>query len=64
MLASVLRIVVFVLFKEAYFYAGWLPVTSRCAIRGPLEMVEKAICSLQRHFGLMVSSTDWTTRKL
>src|SRR6266478_6141226 len=31
---SLLRIVVFFLFKEAYFYAGWLPVTSRCAIRG------------------------------
>jgi len=25
---------VFVLFKEAYFYAGWLLVTSRCASRG------------------------------
>ncbi len=34
MSTSLLRTVVFVLFKETYFYAGWLPVTSRCAIRG------------------------------
>src|SRR6266481_3694897 len=36
MSTSLLRIVVFFLFKEAYFYAGWLLLTSRCAIRGPL----------------------------
>jgi hypothetical protein len=34
MSTSLLRIVVCFLFKEAYFYADWLPVTSRCAIRG------------------------------
>lgn len=31
---SLLRTVVFFLFKEAYFYAGLLRVTSRCASRG------------------------------
>src|SRR5258708_26623388 len=31
---SLLRTVVCFLFKEAYFYADCLPVTSRCAIRG------------------------------
>jgi hypothetical protein len=36
MYTSLLRTVVFFLFKEAYFYAGWLPVTARCAIRGLL----------------------------
>ena len=30
MSTSLLRIVVFFLFKEAYFYAGWLLLTSRC----------------------------------
>jgi hypothetical protein len=34
MSTSLLRTVVFFLFKEAYFYADWLPVTARCAIRG------------------------------
>jgi len=36
---SLLRIVMFFLFKEAYFYAAWLPVTSRCAIRGKKDLV-------------------------
>ena len=31
---SLLRTVVFVLFKEAYFYVGWLLITPRCASRG------------------------------
>src|SRR5262249_41613584 len=31
---SLLRTVVFVLFKEAIFYADWLPLSSRYAIRG------------------------------
>jgi hypothetical protein len=31
---SLLRTVVFFLIKEAYFYAGWLPVTPHCASRG------------------------------
>jgi hypothetical protein len=31
---SLLRTVVFVLFKEAHFYAELLPVTPRCASRG------------------------------
>ena len=31
---SLLRTIVFFLFKEAYFYANWLPVTARCASRG------------------------------
>jgi hypothetical protein len=34
MSTSLLRMGWFFLFKEAYFYAGWLPVTSRCASRG------------------------------
>jgi hypothetical protein len=29
------RSVVCFLFKEAYFYTDWLPVTPRCASRGP-----------------------------
>src|SRR5947208_9163650 len=40
---SLLRIVVFFLFKEAYFYADWLPVTSRCAIRGRVGQVRQDI---------------------
>jgi hypothetical protein len=32
-----MRTVVFVLFKEPYFYAGWLPITPRCASRGQSE---------------------------
>jgi GTP cyclohydrolase I len=31
---SLVRTVVFFLFKEAHFYANWLLVTSRCASRG------------------------------
>jgi hypothetical protein len=34
MSTSLLRTVLFFLLKEAYFYAGLLRVTSRCAIRG------------------------------
>jgi hypothetical protein len=35
---SLLRTVVFVLFKEAYFYADLLPATPRCASRGRNEL--------------------------
>ncbi len=37
---SLLRIVAFFLFKEAYFYVGWLLVTSRCASRGSIWKIE------------------------
>jgi len=37
MSTSLLRTVVFVLFKETYFYVDWLPVTSRCASRGKVR---------------------------
>jgi hypothetical protein len=43
--ASLLRTVVFFLFKEAYFYADLLPVTPRCASRGmrkPVRILSKA----------------------
>jgi uncharacterized protein (DUF849 family) len=38
-----LRIVAFFLFKEAYFYVGWLLVTSRCASRGKLGLAERCL---------------------
>jgi molybdopterin-synthase adenylyltransferase len=39
---SLLRSVVCFLFKEAYFYTDWLPVTPRCASRGIYGLQPKA----------------------
>src|SRR5579859_2045908 len=38
-----------ILIKEAYFYAGWLPVTPRCASRGQMRIkVLTCICVSSR----------------
>src|SRR5437867_6976640 len=39
---SLLGTILFFLIKEAYFYAGPLLVTSRCAIRGTSEQIAQA----------------------
>src|SRR5216684_20991 len=53
---SLLRTVVFFLFKEAYFYADLLPVTPRCASRGKsrLPLQERRCKSVPRP-----SSPSW-----
>jgi hypothetical protein len=52
MFTSLLRAVVFFLFKEAHFYTGWLPVSrvaSRCAIRGSMVGDMSGMAADQAH---------------